>query len=99
MPVTEWENQACSGHPDDFLVTAAPGLDACKARCAAMLPFCKGIEFTSPTKRCELWTYPEGILQTNTVPFTTCLKLSPSLPNWFWLSGLIENYNSMILQI
>lgn len=89
MPVTEWQNQACSGSPEDFLVTAAPGLDACKARCEAMMPFCKGIEYTSPTKRCELWTHPEGILQTHGVPFTTCLKYTPA-PVFYRVDGGVD---------
>ena len=55
-------------------VTLAPGLEVCQERCVAMFPFCKGVEYTSATKRCELWTPPEGIRDTYVVPFTTCLK-------------------------
>ncbi|CAE7260770.1 eglS [Symbiodinium natans] len=74
LPVTVWENQACSGSNDDFLVSVAPGLEACKARCVAMSPFCKGVEYTSATKRCELWTPHEGIQRTYGAAGTVCLK-------------------------
>ena len=73
-PVTEPENQACRGSDSDFLVTVAPALEACKARCAAMSPFCTGIEYTSASKRCELWTGLEGIRETYGLPGSTCLS-------------------------
>lgn len=44
----------------------AGGPQDCQRQCWERFPECKGIEYS--LDRCELWTRPEGIFMTKTLP-------------------------------
>ena len=75
MPVTEWENQACSGSASDYVETDVVTLEMCKARCLEMA-FCKGIGYLGT--KCQLWTNLEGIHRTYGLQGSRCLRYIPA---------------------
>jgi len=77
------ENKACRGANSTdnsntyFTVSGAPSLDACKVKCLNEAA-CKGIEYRSSGKRCEVWTRSAGIGATESVSGFTCLRYVPT---------------------
>lgn len=86
MPVTEWENQACSGSASDYVETDVVTLETCKARCLEMA-FCTGIGYLGT--KCQLWTNLEGIHRTYGLQGSRCLRYIPA-PVFTVLDGGID---------
>eukprot|EP00931_Biecheleriopsis_adriatica_P004358 TRINITY_DN106040_c0_g1_i1.p1 TRINITY_DN106040_c0_g1~~TRINITY_DN106040_c0_g1_i1.p1 ORF type:complete len:1261 (+),score=170.66 TRINITY_DN106040_c0_g1_i1:87-3869(+) len=78
-PVSE-RDAACRGADtadnDDsyYSLTSAPSMDACKVACRAKGRGCKGIEYSFQSKRCEVWTKPEGIGTSIPLSGFACLR-------------------------
>jgi len=80
LPVDGGVDRACRGaswtdNSDTYyqvhLGTAS--MAACKALCK-QASVCKGVEYSSPMRRCEVWKRPSGIGSTWPAPGFTCLR-------------------------